>query len=115
MLNTNSTDMLKYFNFQSKHMTFAESWKRVVEKEKNIQIRVRHEQRVRRGTTIVLGILVAGGFLSTDRYIGWTSRSAAFTGAVLVLIALFAYLFVNITFMNAYTAYTDELIRKKFR
>jgi len=56
----------------------------------------------------LLAILFAGGFVS-----GKNTISGVVLGSILTIIILIIYIFFDMTYLEKYSVYTDELIKKK--
>lgn len=79
-----------------------------IEEEKNIDIRIRHEEKIKYNLAIVLAILFAGGFVT-----GKESVSGVILGVILTLIVLGVYYFFHFIYLTEFAEYTDHLIREK--
>lgn len=72
--------------------------------EKNIEMRKRQEDKIKRDSNIFLAVLFAGGFASI---------SLELTGILLTLFVLLLWIFNEKIFLPDYQKYTDKLIREK--
>jgi len=82
-------------------------WKELIESEKNIKVRERHEERVKYRMAVLLAILLAGGFV-----VGKTTLADVISGALLTVIILAIYLIIDLRYLENYSNYTDKLINK---
>ena len=79
--------------------------KKVVESEKNIKIRERHEQTMKRNYNIFLILFLGGGYLVCRNLLTFNE------GIILAMVFLAWYGFLE-SVQAKYSQYTDGLIRK---
>jgi len=82
-------------------------WKKLIETEKNIEIRKRHEERIKYRSALLLAILLAGGFV-----VGKTNSLDVISGALLTIMTLLIYILIELIYLERYFDYTDKLIKK---
>jgi len=80
--------------------------KKAIESEKNIDVRKRHEDRIKYYSPIFLAILLGGGFI-----VGKTTPGGVIFGALLTFIIFVIYIRIVI-YVEKYSDYTDKLIKK---
>ena len=77
--------------------------KKIIQEEKNIQIRVRFESKLKRYSAIILGIILSGSFFG----FGWK------VGTAVTFFFLLALIFFDFIFLTRFEDYTDRLIRRE--
>ncbi len=85
-----------------------EVYKRDIYNEKNVHIRERHEDNVKKQMDVILGVLLAGGFTTFAK-----TLISLLIFSSLTIFLLVVYLFITNTYLKEYARYTDELIRGK--
>ncbi|MFH1432612.1 MAG: hypothetical protein ABIG84_05325 [archaeon] len=85
---------------------FKKFWKKAFESEKNLEVRKRHEERVKYHSAVLLAILLAGGFV-----VGKTTLADVISGTLLTIIISVIYILILI-YIEKYSDYTDKLIKK---
>ena len=83
-----------------------EQHRQVIEGEKNIQVRERHERRMRHNYTIFLILFLGGGIYIGRQFLSFTE------GAIVTIIFLLWYLFLE-SVQKSYAEYTDKLIKEQ--
>lgn len=82
------------------------SLKQIIEQEKNIAIRERHEKTIQRNYTIMLILFLGGGYLIGRQFLDFL------TGSIIAALFLIIYIMLE-DVQEKYAKYTDELIRKE--
>ena len=78
-----------------------------IKKEKNIKIREREEEKLKRITDVLLLVLIGGNFYSNIK-----GLYTAIVTSILMLIILILYLVIESSLINEYHYHTNNLIRK---
>ncbi|MGM5481298.1 MAG: hypothetical protein ACQESE_02705 [Nanobdellota archaeon] len=87
---------------------FKNQHRHVIEGEKNIHVRERHECRMRHNYTIFLILFLGGGIYVGRQFLSFTE------GTIVVIIFLLWYLFLE-SVQKSYAEYTDKLIKERDR
>ncbi len=85
-------------------MVFRKVLRQQIQREKNIHVRERHENTIRRNYNIMLVLFLGGGYLLFRNFMTFEQ------GLFLIAIFLAWYGFLENTH-SRYSEYTDELIR----
>lgn len=83
-------------------------YKRFIESEKNIDIRIRKEEIFKEYRNFLIGLLFSVNIIST-----WFKFYGIGVAIILLLLILAMLFFIEILFLADYRAYTDGLIREK--
>ncbi|MFP4195597.1 MAG: hypothetical protein ACLFSN_02420 [Candidatus Woesearchaeota archaeon] len=85
---------------------FKEQHRQIIESEKNIQIRERHERRMRYNYIIFLILFLGGGIYIGRQFLSFIE------GGIFAILFLLYYLFLE-SVQKEYAEYTDKLIREQ--